>query len=155
MGPKRMLVSSASVLAIVAALAACSSSNKSTSQQHQSDVEQSVVHQSGISRSVDGRGPDDGTPIKVGMLCTCSGAGGFGADILPAKDVYQAWVNTVNAAGGIEGHQVQLIVKDDAGNPGTAVTNAQALINQHVTAIADVSILDQAFEQQCRNRASQ
>jgi branched-chain amino acid transport system substrate-binding protein len=80
------------------------------------------------------------------MLCTCSGAGGFGAFILPAKQVYQAWVNTVNASGGINGHQVQLIVKDDGGNPGTAATNAQELINDHVTALADVSILDQAFE---------
>jgi branched-chain amino acid transport system substrate-binding protein len=79
------------------------------------------------------------------MLCTCSGAGGFGAFIKPASQVYQAWVNSVNASGGINGHQVQLIVKDDAGSPGTAVSNAQALISEHVAAIADVSILDQAF----------
>jgi branched-chain amino acid transport system substrate-binding protein len=65
---------------------------------------------------------------------------------LPAKDVYQAWANTVNTSGGINGHPVQLIVKDDAGNPGTAVANAQALISEHVTALADVSIVDSAFE---------
>ena len=145
MGPKRILVSGASVLVIVAALAACSSSSKNNS----SSTSPTSSSQSSSSPSSAGSSTGaqaTGTPIKVGMLCTCSGAGGFGADILPAKDVYQAWVNTVNATGGIEGHPVELIVKDDAGNPGTAVTNAQELINQHVTALADVSILDQAFE---------
>jgi hypothetical protein len=61
------------------------------------------------------------------MICTCSGAGGFGAFDVPARDVYQARVNTVNAAEGINGHPVQLIFYDDGGNPATAVSDAQVL----------------------------
>ena len=79
------------------------------------------------------------------MLCTCSGAGGFGASILPGKQVYQAWVNTVNASGGINGHPVQLTALDDAGNPGTAASNLQTLLSDHVIAIADLSVADVAW----------
>ncbi len=79
------------------------------------------------------------------MICSCSGAGGFGAFIAPGRDVYQAWVNTVNAAGGIDGHQVQLTADDDTGNPGTALTDAQNLISAHVVAIADLSVVDAAW----------
>lgn len=86
-----------------------------------------------------------GAPIKVGMICSCSGAGGFGAFIQPAKQVYQAWVNTVNKSGGIDGHQVDFITEDDTGNPGTAVSDVQTLISDHVVAVADVSVADDAF----------
>jgi branched-chain amino acid transport system substrate-binding protein len=137
---KRDLLSVACVVAMVFALAACSSSSKSKSGSSAPTSASSSSPSAGAAG-----GQATGTPIKVGMLCTCSGAGGFGAFILPAKNVYQAWVNTVNAAGGINGHPVQLIVEDDAGSPGTAVSNAQTLISDHVAAIADVSILDPAF----------
>lgn len=83
-----------------------------------------------------------GAPIKIGMLCSCSGAGGFGAFILPAKQVLQAWVNTVNRSGGIDGHPVELIAEDDTGNPGLAATEIQTLISDHVVSIADVSVVD-------------
>ena len=83
-----------------------------------------------------------GAPIKIGMLCSCSGAGGFGAFILPAKEVLQAWVNTVNRSGGINGHPVELIAEDDTGNPGIAATEIQTLISDHVVSIADVSVVD-------------
>lgn len=83
--------------------------------------------------------------IKVGLICTCSGAGGFGAFLVPDEEVYEAWANHVNAAGGIAGHRVQVITEDDAGNPGTSLSDAQSLISQHVDAIADVSDLDQTW----------
>lgn len=134
---KRQLFAGMCLLTAALTLAACSSSKKSTSSSP-------TTAASSASSSATSAQPA-GAPIKVGMLCTCSGANGFGADILPAKDVYQAWVNTINASGGINGHPVQLIVKDDAGSPGTAASNAQALISDHVDAIADVSILDPVF----------
>jgi branched-chain amino acid transport system substrate-binding protein len=65
--------------------------------------------------------------IKVGLVCTCSGSV-FGSALIPAKDVYQAWVDSVNAGGGINGHPVKLIAEDDAGNLGNAVTDIQTLI---------------------------
>ena len=82
-------------------------------------------------------------PITVGVICTCSGP--FGADILAAEDTYEAWVHAVNKSGGIEGHAVQLTLDDDAGNPGTSVSEAQSLVSKHVDAILDFSIVDQTW----------
>jgi branched-chain amino acid transport system substrate-binding protein len=78
-------------------------------------------------------------------MCTCSGAGGFGALILPAEDVFKAWVSTVNASGGIDGHSVQVTYEDDGGNPGTSVSDLQTLLSDHVVAIVNDSILDSAW----------
>ncbi len=85
-----------------------------------------------------------GAPITVGVICTCSGP--FGADILAAEQTYEAYVNTINKAGGLDGHQIQLTLEDDAANPGTSVSDAQTLISDHVDAIADFSIADEAWE---------
>ena len=81
-----------------------------------------------------------GAPIKVGFLCTCSG--GLSGDIVLAHDVYQAWVNTVNASGGIDGHPIQLIFENDQDIPGTSAQAAQTLIGDHVVAIVDDSDYD-------------
>jgi branched-chain amino acid transport system substrate-binding protein len=84
-----------------------------------------------------------GAPIEVGVICTCSGS--FGAAILASEDVYISWVKTVNASGGIDGHQIKLILEDDAANPGTSATEAKTLISDHVDAIVDDSIVDQTW----------
>ena len=84
-----------------------------------------------------------GTAIKVGMICSCSGP--FGTTIASAGKVTQAWAKSVNAAGGINGHPINLTVYDDAGNPGTSVTKAQALISAHVDVILDETPLDAAW----------
>jgi branched-chain amino acid transport system substrate-binding protein len=81
----------------------------------------------------------------VGFMCTCSAAGGYGAEILPGEDVFKAWVGTVNAAGGINGHLLHVTYEDDAGNPGTSVSDIQTLISDHAVAIVDDSILDMAW----------
>ncbi len=64
---------------------------------------------------------------------------------MPAEDEYKAWASTVNASGGIGGHPVQVIYKDDANNPGLSLTDIQALISDHVVAIADTSNFDEAW----------
>jgi branched-chain amino acid transport system substrate-binding protein len=88
-------------------------------------------------------GAATGAPLTVGIVCTCSGS--FGADIKAAEETYQAWVNVTNKAGGLDGHKIKTILEDDAGNPGTSVSDAQTLISDHVDAILDFSILDQAW----------
>jgi branched-chain amino acid transport system substrate-binding protein len=69
----------------------------------------------------------------------------FGVFNVPAEDEYKAWANTVNANGGISGHPVQLIVKDDANSPGTSLVDIQSMISDHVVAIADTSNFDEAW----------
>ena len=77
------------------------------------------------------------------MVCSCSGP--FGGNIVPVRDVYTSWVKSVNAAGGINGHPIQLTVKDDAATPGTSVSDVQALLASGVDAIADMSIVDEPW----------
>jgi branched-chain amino acid transport system substrate-binding protein len=64
---------------------------------------------------------------------------------VPAEDVYKTWASTVNASGGIDGHPVQLITKDDTNSPGVSLTDIQSLISAHVVAIADTSNFDEAW----------
>ena len=84
-----------------------------------------------------------GASIKVGFICTCSGVlGTFNA---PLIDVFRAWADTVNASGGIDGHNVDVIYENDAGVPGTSETEVQTLIADHVVAITDSSVVDQPW----------
>jgi branched-chain amino acid transport system substrate-binding protein len=77
-----------------------------------------------------------GTPVRIGLICSCPGA--FGSSIVPAAQAAQAWPKTTNASGGISGNPIALTVDDDASNPGTSVTDAKALISAHVAAILDL-----------------
>jgi branched-chain amino acid transport system substrate-binding protein len=94
----------------------------------------------------DAAGTASGNDIKVGVICTCSGLGGQGAVNQFALKTYQAWTSHVNDAGGIDGHKVQLIVIDDAGNPGNALNAAKKVVKEGVAAVADISLLDQTFQ---------
>lgn len=84
------------------------------------------------------------SPIKVGFICSCSGNPAVATN-LPPEDVYKSWANSVNAAGGIEGHRLQVIADDDAGNPGTSIADVEAMIADHVVAIVDNSVVDSAW----------
>ncbi len=75
-----------------------------------------------------------GSPIKIGVIASLSGpqapSSNQGATVAPA------WADYINKdLGGINGHPVQVIVKDDAGQPTTAASVANELINEKVVAI--------------------
>jgi branched-chain amino acid transport system substrate-binding protein len=61
---------------------------------------------------------------------------------LDQPHVIDAWLKYINGKGGIDGHKVQVILKNDADDPATALTNIQALIGDHVVAILDQDSLD-------------
>lgn len=123
------------VLALAAGLAACSSSSKPSSSK------------SSTSTATGGSTPSSaaatGSPIKLGMICSCSGP--LGASVVGATDVFRAWMKTVNASGGLGGHPVELTYLDDGGSPGTSISDAQTLISDHVAAIMDLSLFDSAW----------
>ncbi len=82
-----------------------------------------------------------GTPFKIGVMCLCAQLG------QPAElttNTLDAWASWQNAHGGINGHAVQLIVKQDPGNPGVALNEVQNLVSQHVVAIIDSDSEDDA-----------
>ena len=130
MFPIRKATSVLGVLTMVTVLGACSSSSKS-------GTSSPTTSSSGAAATA------TGAPIKVGVECTCSGP--LATSIPSASSVYTAWDKSVNASGGIDGHPVQLVEKDDTGNPGTAVSNIQSLLSDGVIAINDLSLVDEPW----------
>ncbi|ADP81145.1 ABC transporter substrate-binding protein [Pseudofrankia inefficax] len=116
---RRLPVVSAVAALVVLAAAACSSGGSSAA----------------------GSSGAGAAPIKIGAICTCSG---FSSETAMVS-TYKAWVAQTNAAGGINGHQLQLLVEDDAGNPGKSVTAAHTLVGKHVLAIVDMTNDDETW----------
>jgi urea transport system substrate-binding protein len=68
------------------------------------------------------------TPIKIGLLTDLSGVQKlFGT---PTKDVSELAVKQINAAGGVNGRKVELVVGDGQATPNVGVAAAQRLISQ-------------------------
>jgi branched-chain amino acid transport system substrate-binding protein len=71
---------------------------------------------------------DPGGTIKIGVYGDLTGqTSSFGQS---TKNGSQMAADEINAAGGINGRQVQLIHEDDQGEPGKAATVVAKLINQ-------------------------
>lgn len=84
-------------------------------------------------------------PWSIGMICSCTGPTASSTSV--AAPALQAWADAVNAKGGINGHKINLIEKDDAMNPGTSLAEVESMVSQHhVLAIFDNSDVDSAFE---------
>ena len=72
--------------------------------------------------------------IRVGVIGSYSGEEANAE--ASAEYTIKAWANTVNAAGGLEGHPIKLYVEDDAGNVATSLTKVKTLVEEdHVVAI--------------------
>lgn len=70
--------------------------------------------------------PGSGTPIKVGLLITFTGpAGLFGP---PTKNCADLAVKEINAAGGVLGRSLELVVGDDATDPQKANEEMNRLV---------------------------
>jgi branched-chain amino acid transport system substrate-binding protein len=83
-------------------------------------------------------------PLVVGDICSCTGP--EASTIAQTSPTALAWASSVNAQGGIDGHKVKVIVKDDAYSPTTSLAEAQTLVEQdHVVAILDNSDEDQSW----------
>lgn len=119
-GTKRVAVQTGLLATVVAvALAACGSSSNNASSSNAS---------SSTSSSSAGGTSASGTPIKIGNVGNYSG---FAADISKATaQGLQAWADQVNATGGLLGHPVKVIVKDDGSTPSKSVTEVKSLVQQ-------------------------
>ena len=72
-------------------------------------------------------GAAQAAPLKLGTLTPLTGAGGsYGPSMRKAMEFV---AQEVNAAGGVVGHQVQLVSEDDQTNPEAAVRAARKLID--------------------------
>jgi branched-chain amino acid transport system substrate-binding protein len=78
--------------------------------------------------------PATGTPLKIGWIGTVTSASG--ATTQGGKDTLDAWVQTTNANGGISGHPVEAVYKDDKADPAVGLAAVKELVEQdHVIAI--------------------
>jgi branched-chain amino acid transport system substrate-binding protein len=65
---------------------------------------------------------------KIGAILSLTGTyAGLGA---PEKNVIDMEVARINAAGGVNGHKIDVVIEDDATDNGKAVTAATKLIDQ-------------------------
>ena len=92
-----------------------------------------------------GAAASDGSTIPIGIIGSYSGSQASSTGGVPM--VAQAWADTVNAAGGLDGHKIQLFVKDDAGDPATGIQDANVLVQQDkvVAIVGDASNVDSAW----------
>jgi branched-chain amino acid transport system substrate-binding protein len=117
-----LLRASALSVAVAALAAACSSSGNGSSA-------------SGSSPSASSSGAvvaASGSGLVIGTIGNFSGPSAQPEHLAGL----QAWVDSVNAAGGIKGHQVKLIVKDDQGDATKSQADIRQLVQvDHVLAI--------------------
>jgi branched-chain amino acid transport system substrate-binding protein len=131
----RLTVACAAVAAGLA-IAGCGSKSGSTSSLSPTSPETaSTVAASGTTTGKSATG----APIILGNIGTYSGP--IGSSVAPNVTVMKLWAKQVNAAGGINGHPVQIISVDDANDPGKNLTEAKDLVeNRHVIGfVADAS----------------
>jgi len=78
-------------------------------------------------------GCDDPAPVKIGFI---GGLSGRSSDIGEAsRNAVQLAVIEVNQHGGIDGHPIELLVRDDANSPATAEAAVRDLYAAGVSAI--------------------
>ena len=126
----------------VLAVSACSSASSGTSS---SGATAGGAGSAGAgSNSASAASKATGSPYNIGVICSCSGTNA--ATLTMFSNMIVAWSDSVNAAGGINGHPVQLFTSDDSQNPGTALSAVTKMVTQdHVIAIIDDSNVDAAF----------
>jgi branched-chain amino acid transport system substrate-binding protein len=133
------------MVAAALAVSACSSSNKNgSSSPTTSPPTSGPAGSSGSGGSTGGGSASPtGSPIVIGGICSCTSAiGNLTGELNP----YKAWVATVNASGGINGHPVRFISFDDKGNPGLSLADVKTLVqSDHVIAVVDATNVDEGW----------
>jgi branched-chain amino acid transport system substrate-binding protein len=67
-------------------------------------------------------------PLKIGASLPLTGE--FSEPGKAAQQGYKVWESMINAKGGLLGRKVQIVVKDDASNQNTVVSDYNALISR-------------------------
>jgi len=120
----RMWTRRATVVSIAVMLMAATACGASAKTKHQASAK--AQHSSAASPS--------GDPFRIGVPAKLSG---------PGKSVYEgispvagAWMKWVNAQGGINGHPVEVLLKDTAGDASKGLTAVQELVeSEQVSAL--------------------
>lgn len=89
--------------------------------------------------------PSSAPVLPIGFIASSSGA--QASTIGGSPLVFQGWVKSVNAAGGINGHMLKGYVMDDALSPSNGLQEVKELVQQdHVIAIVgEISDVDASW----------
>jgi branched-chain amino acid transport system substrate-binding protein len=91
-----------------------------------------------------------GTPIKIGVIATLSGKP------LPstaAPEGLKAWAATVNGKGGLQGHPVEIVVRDDGNDPTKSLTAVKELVEKDgVIAISSWTSVDTSWAEYIKEK---
>jgi branched-chain amino acid transport system substrate-binding protein len=68
-------------------------------------------------------------PIKVGALLAVTGPASFLGE--PEARTLEMLVADLNAQGGVDGHKIELVLKDTGGSPEKAISFARQLVDEH------------------------
>jgi len=71
--------------------------------------------------------------IRIGLMCPLTGS--WASEGQDMKQIVELLVGETNKAGGINGHQIELIVEDDGGDPRQAGLAATSLTTKDIVAV--------------------
>jgi branched-chain amino acid transport system substrate-binding protein len=80
--------------------------------------------------------PPTGEPLKIGILTSITS--NFAPWGLQVRDGAQLAVDEINAAGGVDGRPVELVVEDDQNSPEEAVPAYERLVEEGVVAVGGI-----------------
>ena len=138
---KRHVRTAAAAVGLITALAACGSSSKNSGA---SSTTTPTGHSSssGNTASAPGITP---TTIKIGFITDLTGDGS--SNYFDATNGPASAFDALNAAGGIDGRKIDLVVADTASSSAGALAAAQSLVNKGVFGIvADSSFFFGAYK---------
>ena len=87
--------------------------------------------------------PPTGDPIPIGLLTSLTG--NFAPWGVQVRDGMQLAVDEINAAGGVDGRPLELVVADDQTDPDQGATEIERLVEEGVVAIGGVISSDVAL----------
>ena len=80
-----------------------------------------------------------GTPVKIGVVASLSGNP---IPVIAGPEALKAWAATINGKGGLNGHPVEIVVRDDGNDPAKSLTAVKQLIEEDgVVAITSITSL--------------
>ena len=80
--------------------------------------------------------PPSGEPIKIGILTSITS--NFAPWGLQVRDGAQLAVDEINAAGGVDGRPLELVIEDDQNSPEEAVPAYERLVEEGVVAVGGI-----------------
>src|SRR5438034_6416296 len=84
-----------------------------------------------------------GSTVKIGVVASLSGQP---LPALAGPAALKAWATTVNGKGGLQGHRVEIVVKDDGNDPAKGLTAVKELVEKDgVVAITSWSGVDMSW----------